>query len=120
MKIFVKKITILFFLLVIFSCQKWVGDLLPERPNNEEIFNKEEASPEFRQGWEDGCEVGMAGGSNTFYQMFYRNNKVDGYKMAGSSDYQNGWGTAFWYCYRRDWVKQKNTAIWSATFGGYR
>ena len=113
------KILITTFILFLSSCQKWVADYLPERPDKEVMFNKSEVSPEFNQGWEDGCEVGMAGGSNTFYQMFYRNNAIDGYKMTGSSDYKTAWGTAFWYCYRRDWVKQKS-AIWSSTFGGYR
>lgn len=113
------KISLLLILSATSACQKWVGDLLPERPNNEVMFNKDEVSPEFRQGWEDGCEVGMSGGSNSFYQMFYRNNAIDGYKMTGSPDYKTAWGTSFWYCYRRDWVKQKSP-IWSSVFGGYR
>ena len=101
------------------SCQKRIADFLPARADREMTFKEGEVSLEFKQGWDDGCEVGMAGGSNTFYQMFYRNNVVDGYKMTSSSDYKAGWGNAFWYCYRTDWVRQKS-AIWGSTFGGYR
>ncbi len=114
-----KKITI--FLLLIFcqtSCQKWVADkFLPERPNREFADAMKDATPEFRQGWQDGCEVGMSSASNTFYKMFYRNNVVDGYKMTSSSDYKTAWGNAFWYCYRYDYIKQKSS-IWGSVFSG--
>ena len=92
---------------------------MPERPSADILHGRQDASPEFNQGWDDGCEVGMSGGSNTFYQMFYRNNAVDGYKMAGSAEYKTAWGAAFWYCYRSDWSKQRSS-IWGSTFGGYR
>lgn len=77
------------------------------------------ASPDFVQGWRDGCETGMSAGSNAFYKIFYRNNKVDGYKMTGSPEYKTGWSNAFWYCYRADYVKQKSS-VWSSTFGGFQ
>ena len=102
------------------SCQRWVGRLYPNRPDTEFEKDLAESSVEFRQGWDDGCETGMSAGSNTFYKMFYRNNKADGYKMTSSADYKTAWGNAFWYCYRYDYVKQKSTAIWGSTFGGYR
>lgn len=91
--------------------------ILPERPNNS-IKLDESMSVEFRQGWSDGCEVGMASGSNTFYKMFYRNNASDGYKMTSSPDYKTAWGNAFWYCYRFDGVKHKSS-IWGSVFQGY-
>lgn len=92
--------------------------LLPNRPDDAFDEDLEHASLEFKQGWKDGCEVGMASGSNTFYKMFYRQNKVDGYKIANSPDYKAAWGNAFWYCYRYDSVKQKSS-IWGSILKGY-
>lgn len=84
-------------------------------------FDKElkDASPDFAQGWRDGCMVGMAGGSNSFYQNFYKMNQVDGFKMAYSSDYKVAWGNAFWYCYRKDWTNQRSS-LWGSIFNGYK
>lgn len=102
------------------SCQRWIADkYLKGRPSAEFMKSFADASPEFLQGWEDGCETGMAGGSNTFYKMFYRNNAMDGYKMTSSSEYKTAWGNAFWYCYRYDAVKAKSP-IWSTMFGGHK
>lgn len=100
------------------SCAKSIGDMLPERPHDN-VKIDDDASPEFKQGWSDGCEVGMASGSNTFYKMFYRNNAVDGYKMSSSSEYKTAWGNAFWYCYRYDHIKQGSGKIWGSMFSGY-
>ncbi|MCE3255693.1 MAG: hypothetical protein K0R25_1187 [Rickettsiaceae bacterium] len=77
------------------------------------------ASPDFQQGWKDGCDVGMASGSNSFYQMYHKTNRVDGYKMSYSPDYQTAWNNAWWYCYRSDWTDQRST-MWGSVFGGYR
>ena len=100
------------------SCQKWVGDMLPERPSDK-FKPDEDSSPEFKMGWSDGCEVGMSAGSNTFYKMFYRNNAIDGYRMTGSPEYKSAWSVAFWFCYRKDYIKQKSS-IWSSYFSGYK
>lgn len=101
------------------SCTYSASKIFPSRPDKEFKETLRDASPEFVQGWHDGCEVGMSGGSNTFYKMFYRNNAVDGYKMTSSSEYKTAWGNAFWYCYRADYIKQKSS-IWGSTFGGMR
>ncbi len=123
MKNYLVKILLLFsFLGLTFSCNKKIAIIFPERPNRElknNFIDDKDSSPEFKQGWKDGCETGMAGGSNTFYGAFYDNNKADGYKMTTSGDYANAWGAAFWYCYRVDYIKQKST-IWGSVFGGYR
>jgi hypothetical protein len=111
---------LLIFLFSLNACTYSMSKLLPERPADKFAKDLESASPEFQQGWRDGCEVGMSAGSNTFYKMFYRNNVVDGYKMTSSSEYKTAWGNSFWYCYRADYVKQINTSIWSSMFGGYR
>lgn len=79
----------------------------------------EDATPDFRQGWLDGCESGMASGSNSFNQMFYKNNKVDGYKMSYSPDYSTAWSNAWWYCMRKDWTNQRST-IWGSIFQGWK
>lgn len=117
MKQFLVKTLLLLLLSLTSSCQKYVADaILPERPNKKFKVDPD-ATPEFRQGFEDGCEVGMSGGSNTFYKIFYRNNKIDGYKMASSGDYKNAWGIGFWWCYRKDHYKTASK-IWGSMFEG--
>ena len=101
------------------SCSTSLAKYFPNRPGNEFKESMKDSSPEFAQGWKDGCEVGMSSASNTFYKMFYRNNAIDGYKMGSSSDYNTAWGSAFWYCMRSDSIKQ-GTGIWGSTFGGYK
>lgn len=114
----ISRLIVILFLLP--SCHPMMAKILPERPSRNFIPDLEgEASPEFIQGWKDGCESGMATGSNTFYKMFYKVNKVDGYKMTSSGDYGTAWSNAFWYCTRYDAIKQ-NSSIWGSTFGGYR
>ena len=105
-------------LLVTSSCQTYMADFFPGRPDKRSKVD-DDASVEFKQGWKDGCETGMSGGSNTFYKIFYHSNKADGYKMTSSSDYKVAWGNAFWYCYRHDFVKQKSS-IWGSYFTGLR
>lgn len=120
MNIFCKKLILYIFLLVnLNACQTYMAKVLPNRPDKDFNESLEGASVEFQQGWRDGCEVGMSGGANHFYKMFYRSNKVDGYKITSSADYKTAWSNAFWYCFRDDWVDAKSS-IWSATFGGLK
>jgi len=99
------------------SCSREVARYLPNRPDKAFDEDLKDAPADFKQGWSDGCEAGMSAGSNTFYKIFYRQNKADGYKMVASPDYKAAWGNAFWYCYRYDHVKQKSS-IWGSTFRG--
>lgn len=93
----------------------------PRYTSPADVFAKdlEDATPDFRQGWYDGCESGMAAGSNKYYQTYYKNNKVDGYKMSYSTEYRNSWTNGWWYCYRKDWTNQRSS-IWGSVFKGYR
>ncbi len=112
------RIFLLLTFLLTCSCQTYVADYYPGRPDKKFIPD-EGASTEFKQGWKDGCETGMSGGANTFYKIFYKSNVVDGYKIMNSSEYKTAWGNAFWLCYRYDFVKHK-TSIWGSFFGGMR
>lgn len=56
--------------------------------------------PNFKKGWEDGCETGMATESNTFYKSYYKF-KQDPY-MVTDPVYFDTWVDAFRYC--RDYV----------------
>lgn len=106
------------------SCYKGIAKIFPERPINElpkdqDPMRSDDTSPEFKQGWADGCEVGMSTATNTFYKLFYDTNKADGYKMMNSSDYRAAWTAAFWYCHRVDYVKN-SSSVWGSMLGGYR
>ena len=107
-------------LLTLQSCGPRFAKYLPERPSRSFVADLEgEASPDFIQGWKDGCEAGMATGSNSFYKMYYRVNKVDGFKMTSSDDYNTAWNNAWAYCTRYDAIKHKST-IWGSVFAVYR
>jgi len=110
-------LVVIFF--VLSSCQKRIANIFPERPDKNFVEDIKRSSPEFQMGWKDGCETGMSGGGNTFYKIFYRNNTVDGYMMANSTEYKTAWSNSFWYCYRHDYVKHKS-GIWGSMFTGYQ
>ncbi len=99
-----------------------IGKIFPGRPDREFAKVLANASPDFRQGWEDGCTVGMSGGSNSFYKMFYQNNAIDGFKTMDSPVYSEAWSNGMWYCYRYDQIKNgaDGPTIWGSMFGGYR
>lgn len=115
-----KKYFVLIFLISLSSCSKTgLGKKLPDIAPAEFKEMLASADPDFRKGWQDGCEVGTSAGANTFYKMFYKSNKVDGYKMADSSAYKTAWSYSFWYCYRHTHIKHQSS-IWGAYFSGYR
>lgn len=110
-------IILIIFLLITSSCSNKISKIFPNRPDLE--IDLGDTSPDFKKGFDDGCEAGMSAGSNTFYKMFYRSNQIDGYKMAASGDYKSAWGIGWWYCYRYDFNKQKS-GLYGSFFGGYR
>ena len=77
------------------------------------------ASAEFRQGWHDGCETGMHSGDNSFYKMFFKSNKQDGWKMVNSKDYRIAWNYSYWICYRSEYIDQKSS-VWGSMFSGFK
>ncbi len=100
------------------SCKDW-RYRLPNVATSEMQDKLADAHPDFREGWRDGCQVGTASGANSFYQMFYAGNKVNGYKVTESPEYQSAWNGAYWFCYRYQYVKNKSS-LWRSFFGGYR
>lgn len=113
-----KNLSAIFIILVfaLTSCDHRIAKVFPNRPNLK--FKTGDVSPDYQKGFDDGCEAGMAAGSNTFYKMFYRSNAADGYKMASSSDYKSAWGMGWWYCYRHDYIKHKS-GLYGSFFRGH-
>ena len=102
------RILLIIVILFLSSCAyRWEG------PQKEFKDDLKDASPDFRQGWYDGCEVGRATGGKTYYRMFAKNNKIDGWKMSNSQDYQIAWTYGFWFCYRDDHIDHKSTGFGS-------
>lgn len=63
---------------------KWVYKQMPKGP------------PEYMEGWQDGCESGMASMTNDFYKTFYtfkQNND-----MIGNELYYKAWKDTFHFC----------------------
>lgn len=113
-------ILLLLIALSLFSCKKVRGVWhLPNMPVGEFPKTVKTSTPDFRQGWDDGCQVGVSAGGNWFYKSLYKTNAIDGYKMTSSPDYKSAWGTAFWFCYRYTYIKNKSS-IWGSIMGGLR
>jgi hypothetical protein len=77
------------------------------------------STPDFLQGWYDGCETGVHSGDNSFYKMFFKSNKQDGWKMVNSKDYATAWRYAYWVCYRSEYVDMKSS-VWGSIFSGFK
>ena len=107
--------TIIFFT----ACSTKLQKILPSMADKKLVNETNLTSEEYRAGWKDGCEVGISGGANTFYKMFYRNTKIDGYRMAYSTSYRDAWDSAFWYCFRYTYIRQKSS-IFGSIFKGFR
>jgi hypothetical protein len=117
--ILMKFLIILFSTLLISSCASGTKKFLPSMVDKELRDETDKTTEEYRVGWKDGCEVGISGASNTFYKMFYRNNKIDGYRMSSSPEYRDAWDSAFWYCFRSTYIRQKSS-LWSSIMKGFR
>ena len=117
MKMVFKLIAMLSLFVLALSCNK---DHFPNTAPTEFSEMRKNATPEFRQGWEAGCETGSASTSNHFHRMvLYDSTNVDGYKITQSNDYRTAWNFAWWYCYRYMFIKHKSS-IWGPVFGGYK
>ena len=57
----------------------------------------EGGSVEFNQGWEDGCETGLAAYGGGHYRNLGHKFKQD-YKMIHNPDYYRAWQDAYSYC----------------------
>lgn len=85
-------------LVVIFSLLLSLGGCAAPKPLG--LAKTPDGPPNFRQGWEDGCETGMATESNSYYKTFYKF-KQDPYQVTDPMYFET-WVDAFRYC--RDYV----------------
>lgn len=53
-------------------------------------------SPEFKQGWHDGCESGLSTYAPAYYKLYYK--FYQNYEMLSNHDYDVGWHESFNYC----------------------
>ena len=74
----IKFLIIIFFTLSLSGCYSGSQKMMPALADKKMQDETDKTTEEYRAGWKDGCEVGISSGSNTFYKMFYRNNKIDG------------------------------------------
>ncbi|MBT4878863.1 MAG: hypothetical protein HON42_03475 [Alphaproteobacteria bacterium] len=67
--------------------------LLKKYPKNAGYF------PDYKQGWLDGCETGMATGfANDYYKLFYKFQKDREMVKKGVKPYLRAWSSAMIYC----------------------
>lgn len=113
------KISLLLF--IISSCgHKYSADYFRlDRTTSHFEDDLSKADPDFKLGWDHGCETGASSGSNQFYKSFYKSNKQDGWKLANSPIYKNAWNYGYFYCMREEYVDQ-NSAIWGSAFSGIK
>lgn len=119
MKNILMKFLILISIFLLTACTSGAQKYLPSMVDKQLKDETDKTTEEYRAGWKDGCEVGISSASNTFYKMFYRNTKIDGYRMSSSPEYRDSWDSAFWYCYRSTYIRQKSS-IWSSIMKGFR
>lgn len=62
----------------------WVGMVDPQGP------------PEYRLGWEDGCDSGLSAEGGWDYKMMYGFKKRP--EMAANEQYKQAWNEGFSYC----------------------
>jgi hypothetical protein len=119
MKYTLTKFLIIISIFSLNACTSGAKKYLPSMADKQLQDETDKTTEEYRAGWKDGCEVGISSASNTFYKMFYRNTKIDGYRMSSSPEYRDSWDSAFWYCYRSTYIRQKSS-IWSSIMKGFR
>jgi len=81
----VKRLLIALSLLLLVGCRPfWINTVDPSGP------------PEYKLGWEDGCDSGLSAEGGWDYKLMY------GYKkrpeMAANDQYKTGWNEGFTYC----------------------
>ncbi len=71
-------------------------------------------TPEYKLGWEDGCDTGISAEGGWEYKMTY------GYKkrmeFATNDQYKQGWNEGFSYC-RFSFAATKDDGVWSDNMG---
>lgn len=59
-------------------------------------MNDPNGSPEYKLGWEDGCDSGLSAEGGWEYKMMYGFKKRA--EMASHDQYKQGWNEGFTYC----------------------
>lgn len=97
----------LFLIFILFGCSGKVPDAL--RPANR-IFGHMPTggSPEYEQGWKEGCESGLSGMTNSFYRSFYILKQDN--SLITNEVYYKAWKDSYDYCkgYAYGIVKEGN------------
>lgn len=85
------------------SCEHMYNQITKPRPWR--MAETPEGTPEFRKGWEDGCETGMGAYGNDTYKMIYTY-KQD-FTLIDNPEYYRAWKDAYTYCrwYTWNWVR---------------
>ena len=90
-----KKITLLLFCSMLTGCSGSVPDGL--KPNARLFTHMPSGgSPEYEQGWKEGCESGMSGMTNSFYQSFYVFKQDN--QLLTNEVYYKAWKDSYDYC----------------------
>ncbi len=70
-------------------------------------------SPEFEQGWKDGCNSGIAAYGGSHYRNLGYKFKQD-WRMINNKDYYQAWQDSYLYCRWYIWnYIQKGTLTWT-------
>lgn len=96
--ILINKMKLIF--LILFLCISLAGcDGVPdEMKPAHRVFNymPKNGSPEYEQGWKQGCESGMSGMTNSFYQSFYVFKQDN--SLLKNEVYYKAWKDSYDYC----------------------
>lgn len=78
----------------IVSCESWSRPLGVDAGFGDNI--PEEATSDFKEGWHDGCDSGVAAYGNSNHKAIY-GYKFDGERLL-NNDYYTGWVLGFRHC----------------------
>lgn len=76
----------------------------------------ENAPPNYKQGWADGCESGYSAFGNSFYKTVYRLKKDR--SLVNDRIYLRAWTDAFDYCRSKVNRELMEGLFWGPAFGG--
>jgi hypothetical protein len=94
-----KKIALLLVILTLSACVGKIfssKNMFAPKPYKMGGPDKKDASPEYLEGWDDGCETGLSTMNPGYYKSFYAF-KQDPYKV-DNEVYYKAWKDAYTYC----------------------
>jgi hypothetical protein len=96
-------VSIAILMVMLSGCEHFVSQVTNQRPWG--LSDTPDGPPEFKKGWEDGCETGIAAYADGWTKMF--NTYKQDANLVGNPIYYRAWRDAYTYCrwYSEQWIR---------------